>query len=206
MKKVFPLFLIVFALILTAFNTDDKEKFPTIKNGSKLPLKNEKMLDISGEKFSLADLKGENGTLIIFSCNTCPFVINWEDRYREVEALSKRVNVGLVYINPNENQRQGVDSYEAMKEHAGKYQYSAPYLVDVDSKVANAFGAKTTPHIFLFDKNDKLVYQGSIDDNSKDKNEVKEKYLQNALMNLQQGKAINPDQTKAVGCSIKRVK
>jgi thioredoxin-related protein len=206
MKKVFPLFLIVFALILTAFSADEKEKYPTIKNGSKLPLKNEKMLDVSGEKLSMADLKGENGTLIIFSCNTCPFVINWEDRYREIEALSKRVNVGLVYLNPNENQRQGVDSYEAMKEHAVKYNYSVPYLVDTDSKVANAFGAKTTPHIFLFDKNDKLVYQGSIDDNSKDASAVKEKYLYNALINLQQGNAINPDQTKAVGCSIKRVK
>jgi thioredoxin-related protein len=206
MKKIFPVLLLAVAFVLVSFKAEEKEKFPTIKNGSKIPLAKVEMLDVSGKKLSLQNVKKEKGTLVVFSSNTCPFVVQWEDRYRDLEMLTNRLNVGLVFINSNENQRQGVDSYEAMKELAQKNAYQAPYLVDEDSKLANAFGAKTTPHIFLFDAEDKLVYQGSIDDNSKDKNEVKEKYLQNALYNMANGNPIEPAETKAVGCSIKRVK
>jgi thioredoxin-related protein len=206
MKKIFPVLLLAVAFVLVSFKAEEKEKFPAIKNGSKIPLAKVEMLDVSGKKLSLQNVKKEKGTLVVFSSNTCPFVVQWEDRYRDLEMLTNRLNVGLVFINSNENQRQGVDSYEAMKELAQKNAYQAPYLVDEDSKLANAFGAKTTPHIFLFDAEDKLVYQGSIDDNSKDKNEVKEKYLQNALYNMANGNPIEPAETKAVGCSIKRVK
>lgn len=206
MKKLFPLLFTAIAVVLTAFSSDEKEKFPTIKNGTKMPLAKVEMLDVSGKKLSLNDIKKEKGTLVIFSSNTCPFVVQWEDRYRDIEMLTNRMKVGLVYVNSNENQRQGVDSYEAMKELVAKNGYAAPYVVDEGSKLANAFGAKTTPHVFLFDSNNTLVYQGSIDDNSKDKNEVKEKFLQNALYNMSNGQPINPAETKAIGCSIKRVK
>jgi thioredoxin-related protein len=191
MKKLIPLMIVVFAIVLTAFTADEKEKFPTIKNG---------------DKMTLNSVKKENGTIVIFSCNTCPFVLQWEDRYREIESYAKRMKVGLAYINSNENQREGVDSYDAMKEHAKKYEYKAPYMVDKNSTLANTFGAKTTPHVFFFDKEDVLVYQGSIDDNSKDKNEVENHYLRDAMMSVYNGKGINVAESKAVGCSIKRVK
>lgn len=206
MKKLIPLMLVAFAIVFTAFTAEEKEKFPTIKNGEKIPKANVAMLDVSGDKLSLNEIKKENGTIVIFSCNTCPFVIQWEDRYTEIEMYANRMNFGLVYLNSNENQRDGVDSYEAMQEHAKKYDYKAPYLVDEKSKLANAFGAKTTPHVFLFDKTDVLVYQGSIDDNSKDKNAVKAHYLRDALMSIYNGKSINVAESKAIGCSIKRVK
>lgn len=206
MKKLIPLMLIAFAVVFTGFTPDEKEKFPTIKNGKKMPKANLAMLDVSGDKLSLNDIKKENGTIVVFSCNTCPFVIQWEDRYTEIEMYAKRMNFGLVYINPNENQRDGVDSYEAMQEHAKKYDYKAPYVVDENSVLANAFGAKTTPHVFLFDNNDVLVFQGSIDDNSKDKNAVKAHYLRDAMMSLFNGNPIEVAESKAIGCSIKRKK
>jgi hypothetical protein len=110
-------------------------------------------------------------------------------------------------INSNEAKRKGDDSIEEMMKHANEKGYSdIPYLVDENSKLANAFGAKTTPHVFLFDKEMRLVYEGAIDDNHKSKAEVKASYLNNAILNLSEGKAIDPNNTKALGCSIKRVK
>jgi hypothetical protein len=82
--------------------------------------------------------------------------------------------------------------------------YSYPYLLDEKSRLANAFGAKTTPHVFLFNSVDKLVYKGSIDDNHKDINQVKNFYLKDAMKQSATGKKVFPNETKAVGCSIKR--
>ena len=71
--------------------------------------------------------------------------------------------------------------------------------------MANAWGARTTPHVFLFDPQFILRYEGAIDDNHKNKEEVTQQYLMNAIKNLGEGKAIDPANTKALGCSIKRV-
>jgi thioredoxin-related protein len=79
------------------------------------------------------------------------------------------------------------------------------YLLDKNSELANAFGARTTPHVFLFDKDMKLVYRGAIDNNNESAAKVTDAYLEKAMINLSQGKAINPAETKATGCGIKRV-
>ena len=113
----------------------------------------------------------------------------------------------MALVNSNEAKRSGEDSIEEMKKHATERGYGElAYLVDEKSALANAFGAKTTPHIFLFDKEWKLVYEGAIDDNSKDAKSVKAAYLKDALNNLKAGKKISPNNTKSIGCSIKRVK
>jgi thioredoxin-related protein len=93
-----------------------------------------------------------------------------------------------------------------MKEHAKKYNYRAPYLLDSESKLANSFGAKTTPHIFMFNREHQLVYKGAIDDNYEDINKVKEFYLKEAMEQLANGKKIKVSETDPVGCSIKRFK
>ena len=93
-----------------------------------------------------------------------------------------------------------------MKKHSEVQKYTMPYVVDKDSKLANAFGAKTTPHAFIFDKDKKLVYKGSID-NSWDSNKTElDTYLYNAIKNLAEGKTIDEASTAPRGCSIKRVK
>ena len=83
--------------------------------------------------------------------------------------------------------------------------YKSFYVVDNNSELANAFGAKTTPHVFLFDKDMKLVCKGAIDDNVKNAAEVKDAYLMNAMRLLALGNKIPTNETKATGCSIKRV-
>lgn len=146
----------------------------------------------------------KNGLALIFSCNTCPFVLKWEGRYNGLKELADKNGVGMVLLNSNYGNRDGVDSYEAMKKHAKKQGYTVPYLVDENSLLANAYGAQTTPHVFLFDKDFNLVYKGAIDDNYDDASAVKKAYLKTAIENLSAGKKIAETETKPIGCSIKR--
>ena len=174
--------------------------------GDSAPLSKEKMEDISGKQMSLADLKGENGLLVIFSCNTCPYVIAWEDQYNPLEALGKKNKIGTVLINSNEAKRTGDDSMEMMQAHAEKEEYTMPYLVDTNSKLADAFGANTTPHIYLFDADMKLVYKGAINDKfESNEKTAKEFFLEDAIKALGSGKDIKVKETQNRGCSIKRV-
>tara|TARA_Y100000746_G_scaffold139809_1_gene119653 strand:- start:916 stop:1503 length:588 start_codon:yes stop_codon:yes gene_type:complete len=192
---------------MLAQNSDKKssqEEFPTIEIKDEMPNMDYEMKSVNGISYSLNNLKERNGIIILFTCNTCPFVVKWEDRYKLLEELAKKNNIGLVYINSNYKKRDGDDSYEEMKKHAKKMNYRFPYLLDEKSKLANSFGAKTTPHIFMFNSNLQLAYKGAIDDNYEDINKVKEFYLEDAIQQLVKGKRIKVSETKPVGCSIKR--
>jgi hypothetical protein len=93
-----------------------------------------------------------------------------------------------------------------MQKHYRALGYNCNYVLDKDHVVADAFGARTTPHVFLFDKNDKLAYKGAIDDSVRNAAEVKEHWLAGrAHETLWRGKTIDPNTTRNQGCSIKRV-
>ena len=206
MKKIL-ITLLCLPFIMLAQNSDKKssqEEFPTIEIKDEMPNMDYEMKSVNGISYSLNNLKEKNGIIILFTCNTCPFVVKWEDRYKLLEELAKKNNIGLVYINSNYKKRDGDDSYEEMKKHAKKMNYRFPYLLDEKSKLANSFGAKTTPHIFMFNSNLQLAYKGAIDDNYEDINKVKEFYLEDAIQQLVKGKRIKVSETKPVGCSIKR--
>ena len=197
MKKFISLILIGCLTILSAKELD---------LGSILPLGDIKMADISGKDVSLNDAKGKNGLLVIFSCNACPWVIAWEDRYVELADTYKDKGVGIVAINSNETQFENVDSMEEMQAHAKEQGYNFYYTMDNGSKLASEFGATRTPHIYLFDKKDKLVYRGAIDDNARKPDQVENTYLADAIDNMLAGSAIDPAATKALGCAIKFAK
>ena len=208
MKKLL-LILLCFPIITIAQYGKKKSKksqFETIEINSEMPNMEQKLKSINGNSYSLKDLSVENGLVVIFTSNTCPFVIKWEDRYTMVEELTKKNNLGLAFINSNYKKRDGDDSFEKMKEHAKKYNYRCSYLLDEKSMLANSFGAKTTPHVFVFNADNQLVYKGAIDDNYKDINKVKEFYLKDAIEQLVKGKKIKVNETDPVGCSIKRFK
>ena len=171
--------------------------------GSKMPELNHLLNNISGKTLTLGEIKGNNGTLIIFSCNTCPWVIRWEDRYVDIANSYLRKGIGMIAVNSNISRFDGDDSLEAMRIHAKEKKYNFPYAQDPKAKLAHAFGATKTPHIYLFDKNDNLVYRGAIDDNARDPNKVEETYLTDALDLLLAGKQIKKTTSKAIGCSIK---
>ena len=206
MKKIL-ITLLCLPFIIFAQNSDKKsiqEEFPTIEIKDEMPNMDYEMKSVNGISYSLNNLKEKNGIIILFTCNTCPFVVKWEDRYKLLEELAKKNNIGLVYINSNYKKRDGDDSYEEMIKHAKKMNYRFPYLLDEKSKLANSFGAKTTPHIYMFNSNLQLAYKGAIDDNYEDINKVKEFYLEDAIQQLVKGKRIKVSETKPVGCSIKR--
>jgi len=179
-----------------------------LKIGSTAPKPELKMDDVSGTSFALKDLKDKNGLLVVFSCNTCPFVLAWEDRYAKISEICKEQEIGMVAINSNEAKRlenNMDDSMEAMKKHAKEQGYQFNYLLDKDSKLAIAFGATKTPQVFLFNNDLELKYTGAIDDNLKDASKVDNEYLTKAIHNLANNEKINPDTTPALGCSIKKV-
>ena len=171
--------------------------------GSQMPNTDYLLNDISGNQITLNEIKGENGTLIIFSCNTCPWVIRWEDRYVEIANSYLKKGIGMIAINSNVARFNGDDSLYKMKKHAKEKKYNFPYAQDPKAKLAYAFGATKTPHVYLFNDKDNLVYRGAIDDNARDGDAVEESFLSNAIDQLLAGRKIKKTTSKAIGCSIK---
>lgn len=200
MKKIIALTLLV-ALGL-GFKADKE----ILNLGSTAPMTDYKMKDISGKDYTLAGLKKENGLLVIFSCNTCPFVLAWEETYPELYEIANVNELGMVLVNSNTKKRTDEDSMEAMQKHAREAGYKMPYVIDANNKLADAFGARSTPHVYLFDQDMKLVYRGSINNKYENKSKVADKfYLKNAIKAMLTGEKIDPADTKEIGCSIKRV-
>jgi thioredoxin-related protein len=155
---------------------------------------------------TLKQVSTKKGLLVVFTCNTCPFVIRNIDRTKEILDFAKEKGLGVMMVNSNEAQRNDVDAVEKMIEF-GKKQGYPNYYVDKNSKLANIFGASHTPEVFLFDgKTETMVYKGAMDDNPSDPKSAKVMYLKNAITNMLAGKTIDPAETKSVGCSIKRLK
>jgi len=207
MKTLFAL-LSIGLLTLTADVTTDG-----LAIGDKAPMTDVPMMDVSGEKMTLQQMAGENGLAVIFSCNTCPFVIGnaeksegWEGRYNDYVMAGQKTGINMVLVNSNEAKRGQGDSFDDMVAHAKTQGYKSKYVLDENHVLADAFGAKTTPHVYLFNKEMELVYQGAIDDNVNKAEDVKEYYLMDAMKATMDGQEVKVKETKAIGCSIKRVK
>lgn len=162
------------------------------------------MKDVSGKEISIKEAAKEKGVLVMFSCNTCPYVIKNEERTTEIGRFAQKMNVGVIVLNSNEAYRSGEDSYEAMKSYAAERKYEWNYVVDKNHEMADAFGANRTPECFLFDNNLKLVYHGAIDDNPSDETSVNRRHLKEAINELVAGKEISVKESRSVGCTIKR--
>ncbi len=194
-------FLFVLLLSFSVYAADNTGK---LEIGDKAVLTDVKMTDVSGKSLSLEDVKGKNGVLVLFSCNTCPFVKKWEGRYNDLKAWADKNNVGMIVLNSNYQNRSGDDSMEAMQQKAEEHAYSFYYVVDEESRIANAFGGQTTPHAFLFDGDFELAYKGAIDDNYNSADDVSKAYLKDAIASLGSGEEITITETKPIGCGIKR--
>lgn len=158
----------------------------------------------TGGGASLSSAMTSKGLLVMFSCNTCPYVVKSQARTKEVLKAAKDAGIGAVVVNSNAANREEADSYGAMKKYGAEQGYAAPYVVDEDSKLANAFGATRTPEVFLFDGTGKLVYKGAMEDNPATPAESTKFYLADAMQKMLAGQAVDPANTKSIGCSIKR--
>lgn len=174
--------------------------------GSEMPKADLKMKDVSGKEVSMKDALKEKGVLVMFSCNTCPYVVKNQERTISISEYALKMNVGVIVLNSNEALRNDDDSYNDMKAYAKEQHYRWNYVVDSNHEVADAFGANRTPECFLFDKNLKLVYHGAIDDNPSDASAVSRNHLKEAITELVNSKDVSVKETKSVGCTIKRKK
>jgi len=190
---------IIFLVSVLFFNVQAKE----LSIGNEILGVDYILKNIDGNDTSLDKLKKSNGILVVFSCNTCPWVIRWQDRYNLLSAFSRKNDIGFVAVNSNARLHESVDSMDEMIYHATTNEYGFPYVLDKDAKLAKAFGAMKTPHVYLFNSDNKLVYTGAIDDNAKSAKKVKNNYLMDAIRALGSNKKIKISETKALGCSIK---
>jgi len=211
MKKSIYIIAILALVAVFGFKSSEGE-IKTIVVGDDLPSQSVSLMATDDKSYTLVDLKKENGLLVIFSCNTCPFVVGgkdsegWEGRYNGVFEAATDNKIGMILVNSNAAKRDGGDSMADMKKRAKKSDLKATYVLDAASVVADSFGARTTPHVFLFDEDLALVYAGAIDDNVGKASEVKEHWLKSALTKVGKGERVDPAQTRQKGCSIKRVK
>ena len=171
--------------------------------GAIAPLADVKMMNVDGKQVSLAEVRGRKGTLVVFTCNACPWAKAWHSRIVELGNKSAKRGIGVIAVNPNDPAVVADDDYGPMKDNAKKSKMAFPYVVDATSDVARAFGATRTPEAYLFDAEGKLVYHGAIDDNAKQPDQVKARYLEDAVNAVVDGKEITLAETKAMGCSIK---
>jgi len=198
--------------ITTAFTISEGRE-DILEIGAKAPKSDMAMMDVSGDKMALKDVAGKNGLLVIFSCNTCPFVVGngtksegWEGRYPGLYDAAASADIGMVMVNSNEAKRSAGDSMDDMKKRYNDEGLKGAYVLDEKHMLADAFGALTTPHVFLFDGDMKLIYKGAIDDSVESADSVTEPYLLNAIKMHVSGGKVDPNSTKQMGCSIKRVK
>lgn len=204
--------LSIFTLLsIFNFSLFAQTEITPISVGTTMPLQDQELRSIAGTSAKLKDMMGDKGLIIIFTSNSCPFVVGgknfegWEKSYNGLYEMAARLGFNLVLLNANEAKRDSGDGLEDMKKRAAEMSYKMPYYYDGNSLVANAFGAKTTPHVFFFNKEFKLVYTGSIDNQMEQNKKRHTDYLINAMTVVNKGKKVKMSSTPPIGCSIKRV-
>ena len=201
MKRIGFAALAITVLAAGLAGADDEGDVLAIGDGA--PMADVMMLSVDGGETSIGGVAGEHGTLVIFSCNHCPWVVAWEDRIAAIGNEYMGRGFGVIVINPNDTAEYPADGYEQMQARAEERGFRFPYVVDATSDVARAFGATRTPEVFLFDGEGLLAYHGAIDDNARQPDEVESRYLRDALEALLAGEEIAVAETRSLGCSIK---
>jgi peroxiredoxin len=191
--------LIFFAAVLTTDSVDNGYDIGDIATDFNLE-------NIDGKFVSLSDFNHAKGFIIVFTCNTCPYAVLYEDR---IEALNKKYasqGYPLIAIMPNNVQTKPGDSMKSMKQRAIDKGFTFPYLMDAGQKIYPQYGATKTPHVYILESTTRgpvVRYIGGIDDNYKDATLVKTNYVEDAIEALKKGNLIKQTTTKAIGCSIK---
>jgi len=158
--------------------------------------------------FSLPDTNGaEHGpdgvTVVVFTCNHCPYALAWHERLLSVAADYADRGVRMLLVNPNDAERYPRDSYEAMRERVEREgPWPAPYLRDEDQSVARAYGAQTTPDVFVLDAERRVRYRGAPDGDHREES-ASAQWLRDALDAVLDDRELEPAETQPVGCSVK---
>lgn len=196
MLSFFPILLLLVAASVSpasnGYEIGDKVSDFTLKN-------------FDGKMISLSQYKNEKGVILIFDCNTCPYSKAYNDRIIALHSNFGPKGFPVVTINSNDSEHSPGDSFDHMVAKATQKNYDFPYLQDESQRIAKAFGATNTPHVFVLERkgNDFVVaYIGAIDNNARSAAKADKKYVEEAVSALLAGRPVSTNRTKAVGCGI----
>lgn len=164
-----------------------------------------KLLDtVTNQLCSYQDIKGERGTVVLFICNHCPFVVHVVDEIVRIANDYRVLGFGFVAISSNDVIAYPQDGIEMMWQNARKHNFTFPYLLDETQEVAKSYDAACTPDFYVFGPNDKLVYRGQLDDSRPGNGiPVNGRDLREALDNVFNSKSQSKHQKPSIGCNIK---
>ena len=190
---------IVLLLSLASNLTGHAGEFnPDINIGDAMPTWKD-LPGVDGKDHSAADLKDAKAVVVVFTCCSCPYAVDAEDRLVALAKRCKEKGVAMVAFNVN---KIAEDLLPSMKKRAKEKEFSFPFLFDETQKIAKAFGARYTPESFVFDAQRKLAYMGSLDDNPDGRN-VKKKFVEEALEAVLSGSKLELTETVPIGCRIR---
>jgi len=158
---------------------------------------------IDGKTYSLADVKGDKGLLIMFICNHCPYVKAIIDRLQQDVAALKKDGIGAIAIMPNDTVSYPADSFDNMKAFAERHGLSFPYVIDETQEVARAYGAVCTPDFFGFNADLELQYRGRLDESRMTPVDDAKRELLEAMRQVAESGRGPEEQHASMGCSIK---
>jgi peroxiredoxin len=198
------------ALTLIAFSAFALQSFAPAMGSYKIgdTVANFSLKNVNGKMISLTDYRSQKGVIVVFTCNHCPFAKKYQDRINALNKKYESKGFPVVAISPNDPVAIPEDSYENMIVRAKEQKYSFPYMIDETQNVARVFGATKTPHAFVLlnqpgTGNFIMEYAGAIDDNADEPEKVQNKYVENAVNALLEGKQVAITETKSIGCGIK---
>jgi peroxiredoxin len=158
--------------------------------------------DTEGISHRLAGDGQAGPTVVVFTCNHCPYALAWHDRILDAARDYQPRGVRFLAVNPNDASRYPADSYEAMQQRVADEDWPLPYLRDESQEVARAFGARTTPDVFVLDGEGRLRYRGAPDADYSDSSQ-NAAWLREALDDVLAGREVSRPETEPVGCSVK---
>ncbi|HEY4829982.1 MAG TPA: thioredoxin family protein [Solirubrobacteraceae bacterium] len=158
--------------------------------------------DTEGRRWSVASYDGAPATVVVFTCNHCPYALAWQDRIAQVANDYAARGVRVLAVNANDGERYPGDSLKAMRDRVSREQWTIPYLRDESQEVAREYGAKVTPDVFVLDAESRLRYRGAPDADYDNPREQAE-WLREALDAVLDGSTLERAESKPVGCSIK---
>lgn len=199
MKKIILLVMLAFSAFLS------QAQNATLKAGDTAP--DFKLKNVDGKEISFASYPNAKGFIVVFTCNTCPYAVAYEQRIIDLDNKFRSQGYPVIAINPNDPEAQPDDAFNKMQDLAKNKKYPFPYLFDAGQKVTDQFGAKRTPHIFIVSKSAKgnvVEYVGAIDNDPEGTKTEKIKYAEDVIASLKNNQKPTITQTKEIGCTVKR--
>lgn len=196
---------IFFALILSSifFLTGFSDEKKNIVEGNQI--EDFQLKNVDGNMVSMKDFPDAKGFIVIFTSNGCPFAKLYPQRMNKLNLKYMPLNVPLIAINSSDTLQFEENSFTQMVQAASEGKFNFAYLSDAEQVAAKNFGAKKTPHAFVIWKENnrwEVKYNGAIDDNAAHPEDVKNKYIENAVDELLRGEEVKVKETKSIGCSI----